>query len=94
MVAREVGIPAVTSTISVTPLIHIGDLLHLVKARAGFHILKVDERRTGGAKTFDEVKEEIRDRLTNEQVDTFRNQYVADLRRDALIEVRIPELKE
>jgi peptidyl-prolyl cis-trans isomerase SurA len=66
----------------------------LVKTRTGYHILKVDERRVGGGKGFDEVKEEIRDRLTNEQVEAFRNQYVAELRRDALVEVRIPELKE
>jgi peptidyl-prolyl cis-trans isomerase SurA len=71
-----------------------GKISGLVRTRTGLHILKVDERRTGGAKTFDDVKEEIRDRLTNEQVDTFRNQYVAELRRDALIEVRIPELKD
>ncbi len=69
-----------------------GRISGLVKTRTGFHILKVDERRVGGGKTFDEVKEEIRDRLTNEQVDAFRSQYVAELRRDALIEVRIPEL--
>ncbi len=71
-----------------------GKISGLVKARNGYHILKVDDRRVGGAKTFDEVKEEIRDRLTNEQVESFRNQYVADLRRDALIEIRMPELKD
>ncbi len=72
----------------------VGKTSGLVKTRNGYHILKVDERRIGGAKTFDEVKEEIRDRLTNEQVETFRNQYVADLRRDALIEIKMPELKD
>lgn len=70
-----------------------GRISGLVKTRTGYHILKLDERRIGGGKGFDEVKEEIRDRLTNEQVDTFRNQYVAELRRDALIEIRVPELE-
>jgi len=74
--------------------LEVGRTSGLVKTRTGFHILKVEERRVGGGKTFDEVKEEIRDRLTNEQVDAFRNQYVAELRRDALVEIRIPELQE
>lgn len=74
--------------------LQVGRTSGLVKTRTGYHVLKVDERRVGGAKTFDEVKEEIRDRLTNEQVDTFRSQYVADLRREALIEIKISELKD
>ncbi len=71
-----------------------GGVSDLVKTRAGLHILKVEARRRGGARTFEEAKEEIRDRLANEQVEAFRNQYVAELRKDALIETRIPELKD
>jgi peptidyl-prolyl cis-trans isomerase SurA len=66
----------------------------LVTTRLGYQILRVEERRGGGAKPFEEVKEEVRDRLVNEQGDTYRTQYVAELRKDAVIEVKIPELKD
>jgi peptidyl-prolyl cis-trans isomerase SurA len=39
------------------------------------------------------VKEELRDRLSNEQLDTYKQQYIEELRRDALIDVKLPELK-
>jgi peptidyl-prolyl cis-trans isomerase SurA len=69
-----------------------GQVSGLVRTPSGYHILKAEDRRTGGAKPFDEVKEAIRDRLTSEQLETYRAQYVAELRKDAVIDVRIPEL--
>lgn len=71
-----------------------GQISGLVRTRAGFQILKVEERRGGEPKPFDEVKDEIRDHLTNDQADVLRQQYVAELRKDAFIELRLPELKE
>lgn len=70
-----------------------GQVSGLVKTRSGYHILKVEERRGGGAQPLDEVREIIRDRLVSEQVETYRTQYIAELRKEAVIEVRIPELK-
>lgn len=70
-----------------------GQISGLVKTRTGFHILKVEERRIGGEKPLAEVKDQIRDRLVNQQLETYRKQYVADLRRGAHVEVRIPELR-
>ncbi len=70
-----------------------GQLSAPVKTRTGYHVLQVEERRVGQARPFDQVKEEIRDRLTNEQVETYRNQYVAELRKDASVEVKIPDIK-
>jgi peptidyl-prolyl cis-trans isomerase SurA len=71
-----------------------GQVTALVRAGPGLHVLKLLERRTGGAKSFDDVKEELRDRLSNEQLDVYRKQYIEELRRDALIEVKLPELKD
>ncbi len=70
-----------------------GQFSGLVRAGGGVHILKVEGHRKGGGKTFAEVKETIRDRLVNEQAESYRAQYVAELRREALIETRLPELK-
>jgi peptidyl-prolyl cis-trans isomerase SurA len=71
-----------------------GQFSGLIRAGNGVHILRVDEHRKGAGHSFAEVKETIRDRLVNEQADRYRVQYVAELRREALIETRIPELKE
>ncbi len=70
-----------------------GQFSGLVRAGNGVHILRVDERRKGAGHSFAEVKETIRDRLVNELADKYREQYVAELRREANIEIRLPELK-
>jgi peptidyl-prolyl cis-trans isomerase SurA len=69
-----------------------GQVSPAIKTRAGFHILRVEERRTGQPRPFDEVKEDIRNRLMSEQIENYRGQYVAELKKDATIDVRIPEL--
>jgi len=70
-----------------------GQISELVRVGQGLHVLRVEGRRRGGARTFEQAKEEIRTRLLDEQGESYRRQYVAELRRDALIEVRIPELQ-
>jgi peptidyl-prolyl cis-trans isomerase SurA len=71
-----------------------GQVSDLVRAGPGLHVFKVEARKTSGGKTFEEARQEIQDRLTNEQAETYRQQYLTELRRDAVIELRIPELKE
>lgn len=70
-----------------------GQVSGVVRAGPGLHVVKVEERRTGGGKKFEEVAEEIRARLFEEQVGTYRQQYIDELRRDALVDVKLPELK-
>ena len=71
-----------------------GQLSEPIHTRAGFQILQLEDRRGGGAKPLEEVKEEIRDRLMNEQGDTYRTQFITELKKDAVIDVKMPELKE
>ncbi|HSN15899.1 MAG TPA: peptidylprolyl isomerase, partial [Anaeromyxobacteraceae bacterium] len=71
-----------------------GQVSGLVRAGPGLHVLKVEERRVGGARSFEQVKEELRERLSNEQLDTYRQQYIEELRRDAIVDVKLPELKD
>jgi peptidyl-prolyl cis-trans isomerase SurA len=70
-----------------------GQISDLVRTRAGFFIIQTEERRGGGLRPLEEVKDEIRDRLMNEQADNYRAQFVAELRKDAAIDMRMPELK-
>ena len=71
-----------------------GEVSKLVRAGPGLHLFKVEERRTGGGKSFDQAKDEIRDRLSMEQTQAYREQFLGELKRDAVIDARIPELKE
>jgi len=64
----------------------------LVRAKTGWIILKADDRRTGKAPPFDEVKDRIREKLGNQQAEVYRKQYIEELKRDAVIELKIPEL--
>jgi peptidyl-prolyl cis-trans isomerase SurA len=65
----------------------------LVRSRTGFHILKVEDRRSGEILPLAEVKDRIRDKLTNDQGEVYRKQYLEELKRDATIEILIPELR-
>lgn len=70
-----------------------GHVSGLVRAGPGLHVLKVEEKRIGGGRSFEEVAEEIRVRLYEEQVGTYRQQYLEELRKDALVDVKLPELQ-
>jgi peptidyl-prolyl cis-trans isomerase SurA len=70
-----------------------GELSPLVRAGPGFHLLKVEGRRTGGGRTYEEAAEEIRLRLFDEQASASRAQYLEQLKKDAHVDVKIPELK-
>jgi peptidyl-prolyl cis-trans isomerase SurA len=64
----------------------------LVRAKTGWIILKAEDRRSGKAPPLEEVKERIREKLASQQGDTYRKQYIEELKRDAIIELKIPEL--
>jgi peptidyl-prolyl cis-trans isomerase SurA len=70
-----------------------GKFSGLVRAGPGLHVVKVEERRIGGARTFADAKEEIRNRLLEEQLGQTRQQVLDELRRSAVVEVKIPELR-
>jgi peptidyl-prolyl cis-trans isomerase SurA len=69
-----------------------GEVSGVLRVGPGLHVLQAADRRMGGGRAFDAAKDEIRERLAMEQFATYRDQYVAELRRGAAIQVRIPEL--
>jgi peptidyl-prolyl cis-trans isomerase SurA len=71
-----------------------GQVSSVLRAGPGLHLFKVEGRRRGGGRTFEEAKDEIRDLMAQEQAQSYRDQYVAELKRDAVIQVLLPELKE
>ena len=65
----------------------------LIRSKSGLHILKVEERRSGEVLPLAEVKDRIRDKIANDQADVYRKQYLEELKRDATIEILLPELR-
>ena len=65
----------------------------LVRAKTGWIILKADDRRTAKAPPIDDVKERIREKIGNQQAEVYRKQYIDELKREAIIELKIPELE-
>jgi len=70
-----------------------GQVSKPVRAAAGIHLFKVEGRRAAGGKSFEEAREEIRDTLVQEQTASYRDQFIAELKKDAVIELRLADLK-
>lgn len=70
-----------------------GENSGLVRAKTGWIILKSDDRRTATAAPIEEVRDRIREKIGNQQADTYRKQYIQELKSEALIELKIPELE-
>lgn len=65
-----------------------GEISDLVITPAGFHIIKLEERTPGKTRTFEEVKGEIEDLLYKKKSEERFNQWLADLRKAAAIEIK------
>ena len=65
-----------------------GQVSEPVRTRFGFHVIKVEERRAAEVAPFEDVKDQLRERLLRAQMDKFTAQYVAELRQKASVEVK------
>lgn len=60
-----------------------------IRTSFGWHVIKVEERRASNVPPFEEVKEQMRDRLYRAQLESYSQRYVQELRQAATIEVRL-----
>jgi len=67
----------------------VGEVSDPVRTKVGFHILKVDERRALPVKSFDAMKDDLRERVLREQLEKLTEQHVLELRQNALVEVKL-----
>jgi peptidyl-prolyl cis-trans isomerase C len=67
--------------------LHAGQMSELVRTQFGYHIIKVEERKAGRALPYNEAQEQVKEDLTREQTYVRYQQYVAQLRNKAKVEV-------
>ncbi len=67
----------------------VGGVSEPVRTHFGFHVIKVEERRSVPVASFEEVKAQLQDRVLGAQMEKYTQQYVQELRQKANVEIRI-----
>ena len=60
-----------------------------VRTRFGWHVIKVEERRAIAPPSFDEIKEQLREKLLQSQMEQYTDLYLKELRNSAAVEVKL-----
>ncbi len=61
----------------------------VIESSAGFHIIQVIDRRGGGIKSIESVREEIREKLDQEKIEKKFEEWLALLRQKSHIEIKL-----
>lgn len=67
----------------------VGGISDPIRTKFGWHVLKVEEHKVLSAPPFDEVKEQLRDKMLRGQLEKYTDQYVQELRAAAVVDVKI-----
>ena len=67
----------------------LGGVSEPIRTKFGWHVIKVDERRTIPPKPFEEVKDQLREKLLRGQLEKYTEQYIQELRAQAVVEEKL-----
>ncbi len=67
----------------------VGEVSEPVRTKFGWHVIKVEDRRSVAVKGFEDVKEQLKDSLLKNQLERYTEQYVQELRAGAMVETKI-----
>jgi peptidyl-prolyl cis-trans isomerase SurA len=70
-----------------------GKISDPVRSPFGWHVIQVLETRKGEPQPLEQVRDELREKLLQKQMQRYTEQYVAELRQQAVVEIRIPKWK-
>jgi peptidyl-prolyl cis-trans isomerase SurA len=66
-----------------------GEVSEPVRTQFGWHVLKVEEKRSVDVPPFEQVREQLEGRLRMQKTEKFVEQYVQELRQKASVDVKI-----
>jgi peptidyl-prolyl cis-trans isomerase SurA len=66
-----------------------GEISNLVRTPYGFHIIKVDDIKEATPEPFESVKEKIRSQLTSEMMEQRYREWMDELKKSAVIEMKL-----
>lgn len=69
--------------------LEVGGVSEPVRTQYGWHVIKLEEKRAVQPKPFEDVKEQLKDRLLREQMEKYTEQYVQELRQQAIVDVKL-----
>ena len=67
----------------------VGGVSAPVRTKFGWHVIKVEERRSLSVQPFEAVKDQLRGQLLQGQLEKYTDQYVQELRAGAVVEVKL-----
>jgi peptidyl-prolyl cis-trans isomerase SurA len=67
----------------------VGEVSEPIRTNFGWHVLKVEERRVVGVTPYEEMRAKLELQLRQQKTEKFVDQYVQELRKKAVIEVKI-----
>jgi peptidyl-prolyl cis-trans isomerase SurA len=67
----------------------VGQVSDPVRTKFGWHVIYVEEKRALAAPPFDEVKDQLREKMLRGQLEKYTEQYVQELRAAALVDVKL-----
>ncbi|MBE0417079.1 MAG: peptidylprolyl isomerase [Coriobacteriia bacterium] len=85
--------PFVTEFQTALDSLEVGEISDLIETEYGWHIIKVDEIREQRTKPIDEVRDQIEQTILQQRNIAAYQEFLAEVRADAEIEILIEELK-
>jgi peptidyl-prolyl cis-trans isomerase SurA len=67
----------------------VGEVSEPVRTNFGWHVLKVEDKRAVAATSYEELRPKLEAKLYQEKTEKFLEQYVAELRQKANVEVKL-----
>jgi parvulin-like peptidyl-prolyl isomerase len=67
----------------------VNEISDVIASPVGFHIIKIADKRGAGVKPLEDVRDEIKESITNEKAQKKFEEWIEERRKKSLIEVRL-----